>query len=49
MPMTDTNELRDQQRVNIAKRRDFVKQWAEYVRTHPDEEWSAQQNKIIDS
>ncbi len=47
--MTNVDELRDQQRENIAERRAFVKQWAEYVRTHPDREWSAQQNKIINS
>lgn len=49
MPMTNIDELREQQRENIAERREFVKHWAEYVRTHPDEEWSAQQNKVIDS
>ena len=27
----------------------FVKKWAEYVRTHSDEEWSRQQAIIIDS
>ena len=38
--MTNLNELRDQQRENIVERREFVKQWAEYVRTHSDEEWA---------
>jgi len=27
----------------------FVDQWAAYVRTHPDREWSKQQNVIINS
>ena len=27
----------------------FVKYWANYVRTHPDKEWSKQQNVIINS
>lgn len=27
----------------------FIKKWAEYVRTHPDEEWSRQQAVLIDS
>ena len=27
----------------------FVKFWAQYVRTHPDKEWSRQQNIIINS
>ena len=27
----------------------MIKQWAECVRTHDDEEWSRQQNRLIDS
>ena len=27
----------------------FVEYWARYVSTHPDEDWSRQQNIIIDS
>ncbi|MFC4407888.1 hypothetical protein [Haloarchaeobius iranensis] len=27
----------------------MIKQWAEYVRTHDDAEWSRQQNKLINS
>ncbi|CDK39180.1 uncharacterized protein BN903_163 [Halorubrum sp. AJ67] len=27
----------------------MIKQWAEYVRTHDDREWSRQQNRLIDS
>jgi len=27
----------------------FVEYWAEYVRSHPDKDWSRQQNVIIDS
>lgn len=34
---------------NAKDRRAFIKQWAEYVRTHDDEEWSRQQKKIVDS
>lgn len=50
LEVTDAyNELREQQRKNVTQRRAFIEQWAEYVRTHPDEEWSAQQNKVIDS
>jgi len=33
----------------ILTREDFVKYWANWVRTHPDKEWSRQQNIIIDS
>jgi hypothetical protein len=27
----------------------LTKRWAEYVRTHDDEVWSRQQNKLIDA
>jgi len=36
-------------RDNREERINFVKYWAEYVRTHSDEEWSRQQNIIINS
>jgi hypothetical protein len=35
--------------VHQTQRRAFIRRWAEYVRTHDDEEWSRQQNKLIDS
>ncbi|WP_132058575.1 hypothetical protein [Halorussus amylolyticus] len=31
------------------ERRAFIEQWAEYVRTHDDEEWARQQHKIVNS
>ena len=36
-------------RNNKEERLNFVKFWAEYVRTHSDKEWSRQQNVIINS
>lgn len=33
---------------NKEERLNFVKYWAEYVRTHSDEDWSRQQKKLID-
>ncbi|MEK6983157.1 MAG: hypothetical protein AABX33_01160 [Nanoarchaeota archaeon] len=30
-------------------RLNFVEYWANYVRTHPDKEWSRQQNILINS
>ena len=27
----------------------MVKHWANYVRTHPDRDWSEQQKELIDS
>ena len=34
---------------NKKDREKFIHQWAEYVRTHDDREWSHQQNIIINS
>jgi len=34
---------------NQEDRINFVKFWAEYVRTHEDEDWSSQQNMLINS
>jgi len=34
---------------NFIERLEFIKFWANYVKTHPDEEWSRQQNIVINS
>jgi hypothetical protein len=34
---------------NQKERFRFIDQWAEFVRTHSDQDWSAQQNVIINS
>lgn len=34
---------------NIEQRRAFIRRWAAFVREHDDEEWSRQQNRLIDS
>ena len=34
---------------NRKERMKFVELWAEYVRTHPDKDWSSQQKVLIDS
>ncbi|MBU2634050.1 MAG: hypothetical protein KJ674_02290 [Nanoarchaeota archaeon] len=36
-------------KTNKEDRLNFVKYWADYIRTHPDKEWSRQQNILIDS
>ncbi|MCX6666240.1 MAG: hypothetical protein NT038_09345 [Euryarchaeota archaeon] len=36
-------------RKNNQERMRFVTEWADYVRTHPDKDWSRQQNVIINS
>lgn len=47
--MLNSKEFEDDQRQNTEQRRAMIKRWAEYVRTHDDEEWSRQQNHLIDS
>lgn len=34
---------------NFKERLSFIKVWAEYVKTHSDEDWSEQQNLLINS
>jgi hypothetical protein len=34
---------------NREERMNFVDYWAEYVRTHPDKDWSSQQAMLINS
>lgn len=47
--MLNSQEFEDDQRRNMEHRREMIKQWAAYVRTHDDKEWSRQQNRLIDS
>lgn len=47
--MMNSEELEKRQRRNAEQRREFIKQWATFVRTHDDAEWSRQQNTLIDS
>jgi len=42
----DAEEFRKQ---NNKDRMWFVEYWANYVRTHPDREWSRQQNILINA
>lgn len=34
---------------NKEERMNFVEYWANYVKTHPDKDWSRQQNILINS
>ncbi|GGL68158.1 hypothetical protein [Halocalculus aciditolerans] len=45
--MISSDELNDEIERNVENRRSFIKQWAAYIREHDDEEWSRQQNKLI--
>ena len=42
-------ELRRIKISNFKERIWFIKYWVEYMKTHPDEEWSEGQRKLIDS
>jgi hypothetical protein len=47
---TDDSENRDRTHArNDAERRRQIRQWATYVRTHPDEEWGRQVNTLVDA
>lgn len=45
----DEKQLDEEIERNFKERLKFVKYWAEYVKTHKDEDWSEQQNLLIDS
>lgn len=47
--MTDSNELDAKHERNRAQRLEQIKRWAEYVRTHPDEDWGEQVNTIVNA
>ena len=50
--MKNKNEIKNNLKPgkdNKEERINFVKFWAEYVRTHDDKDWSRQQNVIINS
>lgn len=43
------HELANLKKKNQEERMKFVNYWADYVRTHPDKDWSTQQAVLIDS
>lgn len=45
----DLKEMRNFKKENAKERLEFIKYWAEYIRKHKDEEWSRQQNMLINS
>lgn len=48
----DLNKIRNagtEKEKNLIERLEFIKFWVEYIKTHSDEEWSEQQNSLIDS
>ena len=47
--MSNSSNLEEKHAENRRERLEFIKEWAEYVRTHPDDEWGPQVNKIVNS
>jgi len=45
----DLEQLEKEKKKNAQERLEFVEFWAEYIRSHSDEEWSKQQNELINS
>jgi len=45
----DFEELKKEKQRNFKERVWFIKYWVNYIKTHSDEEWSIQQNVLIDS
>ena len=47
MKQKSQNSLKKFLKENQKERFRFINQWADYVRTYSDQDWSAQQNVII--
>jgi hypothetical protein len=47
--MSDSPDLEAKHARNREERLRFIREWAEYVRTHPDDDWGEQVNRLVDS
>lgn len=47
--MTDSPEIQAKQARNRARRLEELREWAEYVRSAPDDEWGEQVNAVVDA
>lgn len=47
--MNDSNPLREKHAQNRHARREQIRAWAAYVRSHPDSEWGEQVNELVDA
>lgn len=47
--MTDSEELERKHEHNRERRLQQIREWAEYVRTHPDDDWGAQVNRLVNA
>ena len=47
--MNNSETLEEKHERNRRQRYAFIKEWAAYVRTHPDDDWGEQVNTVVDS
>lgn len=47
--MSNSDPVDEQLARNQQERYDFIKDWAEYVRTHPDDEGENRVNRLVNS
>jgi len=47
--MTDSDDLAAKHARNRQQRREQIREWAAYVRTHTDDEWGPQVNTLVDA
>ncbi len=47
LPKIDLIELKKEMELNRKQRREFVKQYAEWLKKTPNKVWSKQQNKLL--
>jgi hypothetical protein len=47
--MSNSDSFAEKHARNRAERRREIREWAAYVRTHPDEDWGEQVNRVVDS
>ena len=45
----DLEKLKFEKEENFKERLAFIKLWVDYIKNHSDEEWSEQQNIVINS
>jgi hypothetical protein len=45
----DFKELKTEKEKNFAERLRFIDSWVNFIKKHSDEEWSEQQNVLINS
>lgn len=47
--MNGSGEIDEKHAANLERRRRQIRDWAAYVRSHPDHDWGEQVNTLVDS